>query len=244
MPVDLDAPEGPASSWAAQIWRGRGEETPLHRPVTTGDVFRAAINVTTKVQNPEERTFIVLQHPCTMRPDGLNTRNGILVAVVSKGSKRNIWPTDRHFNKMVLPELQPPTGTPDDERVECWEADFDVLAVVDAESLDPAKRIASMELFGIALTLQRLTHYLTRTKIPVFDFATTIESADAEIEIIENWVETAIGAGENPTVAAGNCLQWLREDDINTTRQKALEEPALRSRIRREAISRARELYK
>jgi len=78
----------------------------------------------------------------------------------------------------------------------------------------------------------------------VFDFATTIESADAEIEIIENWVETAIGAGGNSAVAAGSCLQWLREDDINSTRQKALEEPALRSRIRREAISRARGLYK
>lgn len=245
----LGAPKGAPFEWATSIWRYRAGEIPEHRPFTTGDVFKAIIDVPLKRGAPVERTFVVLQHPCTMRSDGVNLRDGILVAVVTKGSKISSWPTDRVYNKMPLPHLVPkqiagidsPPAV--DDAVECWEAEFETFALASATDLDAAKRIAVMDLEGIGLLLQRLTHYLTRAAPALHLFVESVKGADLEVEILEEWIGRAIASGCDVTQATMECVEWLRTEENGTTRQKALDRPESRHRVARAATLESKERY-
>ncbi len=251
MGAKLDTPPGAASGWARTIWRYRTDEIVKHRPVTAGDVFKTTVNVPTKQGPDAERVFIVLQHPCSIRIDGVNVRDGVLAAVVKRDGALSEWPADRIYNKMPLPELIPDSaaksaGAPSESgpvAVKCWWADFDSLVIVSAEQLDPENRIAVMDLDGIALLLQRFAHFLTRAAVAKHIFVESVAGADAEVEVLEDWIGRAIDAGAKGTDAAHDCMRWLREDEGGGMRQAQLEDPATRKRIVREAALEAEHRY-
>ena len=251
MGAKLDAPPGDASDWARTIWRYRADEVVEHRPVTAGDVFKATVHVPTRQGPDVERMFIVLQHPCSIRIDGVNVRDGVLAAVVKRDGTLSTWPIDRVYNKMPLPELIPESaaiiaGTPSEsgpDSVKCWWADFESLAIVSAEQLAPGNRIAVMDLDGVALLLQRFAHFLTRAAVAKHLFVEAVAGADAEVEILEDWISCAVDAKVTGTEAAHDCMNWLRDDDGGGTRQARLDDSAKRKRIVREAALEAEHRY-
>lgn len=255
MGAELDEPNAKPSEWASAIWKYRGNEVPEHRPVTTGDVFIGKIEVARKGPSDHDRIYIVLQHPCTMRREGVLIRDGILAAVIKRDSRRlSSWPRDNTYNKMPLPELIPreeveavaEAGASADDNVaavECWWAEFETLAIVNSEDLAPGKRIAVMDLEGAALLFQRFTHFLTRANVLIDKFATEIQGADTEVEILEEWIGRAIEHGVSSETAATECLEWLREETTGPSRQELLDDPLTRSRVVREALEESKRRY-
>ena len=99
---DLEAPfENGKPNWAA-LYRARGSELSEHRPVFTGDVFDG-VSVDGPTGVRRTRSVLVLQHPCSMRVDGIQLAHRLLVAEVS-----NRKPLAEHewlgnFSVMPLP---------------------------------------------------------------------------------------------------------------------------------------------
>lgn len=71
-------------NWGS-LYRTRGEEVNAARPILTGDVF-ADLELPGSTGKMRKRHVMVLQHPCSMRKDGVSLNWQLLVAEVQKRS--------------------------------------------------------------------------------------------------------------------------------------------------------------
>lgn len=220
----LEAPDTPDDLYLA-----RGDEIPVWRPVNTGDVFA---DVPLSIGGERTGRAIVLTHPCTMRTDGVQLVDRLLMAPVEAVDQVPMW--RGHYARMPLPEL---------ELDRHHAADFDRIEPVPSEGLDPATRLAAMQPVGINLLLQRLVHHLTRVVIDTSQFKIACGPAIAEVDLIEEWLEEAIGSGADLSESTVACHDWLRSapEGVQDSPQRRLNDPQQWAAVRREARTRVRD---
>jgi hypothetical protein len=215
----LEAPDGPEA-----LYRARGLEVAATRPISTGDVFALGESTT-------DGLVIVLTHPCSLRRDGVNLVDAVLVASIAVGQPISYeeWASG-FFKKMPLPELLG-SGT---HHV----AEFDNIGPCKSAELTPERRCAVLSDRGVNLLLQRLVHHMTRVAVPSEQFSTAFAGPMAELEIVEDWAEEAASNGLSVEDAASACHEWLRQRlSDGRIRQELLEVASERSAVRRDVRS-------
>ncbi|MDR1442184.1 MAG: hypothetical protein LBJ02_07350 [Bifidobacteriaceae bacterium] len=214
---------GGVPRWDA-LYRARAEEVSDARPTLTGDVF-TGVKLPGRTGTVKARTVAVLQHPCSMRTDGVEISWQVLVAEVK--SRREIpeanWGTG-FFNLMPLPDLMPGEAT----RTRHQAADFDNLYTVTPSLL--TSRTACLSPFGVNILLQRWVHYSSRVVVPTHDFQSVTQAFYEEADLIEEWCDDAPGDLRTETEA---CVRWLRADRGDGTYQERLKDPQAHSMVRR-----------
>ena len=186
------------------------------RPVFTGDVFD-------KVPVPDskgvlrKRTVMVVQHPCSMRVDGVNLANKLLVAEVSNRKPLDEAGWSVHYSLMPLPDLRPSVESGKRHQA----ADFDNLHM--ANSADLTERVACLAPVGLNLLLQRWVHFSSRVVVPTWQFHQTIEGEYEEADIIEDWCLERDSL--EPTTATKECVDWLRDSGVEPTVRNACAHP-------------------
>ena len=156
----------------------------------------------------------------------------LLVALVQdRAIATGEWPSDGYYDLMPLPDLTSPGSNE--------VTNFLDVTVVESKHLEVRNRIATLELFGLNLLLQRFVHQLTRVVVPTADMAEATLPVFEEVDVIEDWIMTAAGRGLTVEEAAQECHIWLRGEVGGVSRQALLSEPQSRSRIRREASAAA-----
>lgn len=225
-----------------KLYLARGdEEISLCRPYLIGDVFDG-VSVPNGAGGEKKRRVAILQHPCSMRKDGVNLKGSILVAKVSqrKALTTDEW-TGGYFGIMPLPELE----RSDNLKRRNHAIEFDNLYTVSPEQLEAANRIALLVPIGINLLLQRWVHYLSRVVIPTFTFNEATEPFYEEADLIEEWCEElAIDNTADAIREAGlSCMEWLREARPgDRTYQDMLKDSQSRSTVRKAMRMRLKEL--
>lgn len=233
MSHDLEAPfEGGKPNWAA-LYRARGSEVLAERPVFTGDVFDG-IQLEGPSGDLRTRSVLVLQHPCSMRVDGVQLAHRLLVAEV-----RNRRPLDEgewlgNFSVMPLPELRPDVSSARRDQA----ADFDRLHTVKATEL--TNRVACLSPVGINLLLQRWVHFSSRVVVPTWQLHETSEGEYEEADLIEDWCLER--SDLDPSQATRECVEWLRDSTVSPTRQQSLRDSQRRAPVRAEMRSEIRRL--
>ncbi|MDR0960058.1 MAG: hypothetical protein LBM23_06875 [Propionibacteriaceae bacterium] len=207
------------------LYRARADEVSKTRPIFTGDVF-TGIQLPGSTGKTKARTVAVLQHPCSMRTNGVDLAWQVLVAEVSnrKILTEDEWTTG-HFNLMPLPDLRPNV----DSQARHQAANFDNLYMVKPENL--TSRIASLSQLGVNLLLQRWVHFSSRVIVPTSTFHEQTVAYYEEADLIEDWCDE-LDSG-NRTDDAKACMEWLREDRDGRTYQDMLKDPQSHSSIRR-----------
>ncbi len=82
MGKDLESPYvGGVPDWDA-LYRACGDEVSATRPIFTGDVF-TGVRLPGSTGRVKARSVVVLQHPCSMRSNGVDLAWHILVAEVT-----------------------------------------------------------------------------------------------------------------------------------------------------------------
>ena len=107
MSKDLESPyTGGVPDWDA-LYRARGDEVSQTRPVFTGDVF-TGLRLSGSTGRTKARSVVVLQHPCSMRTNGVDLAWQVLVAEVTNRKELDEagW-AGGNYNLMPLPGLRP-----------------------------------------------------------------------------------------------------------------------------------------
>lgn len=227
MGQDLESPyaEG-APDWDA-LYRVRGEDVSTTRPIFTGDVF-TGVHLPGSTGSMKARSVMVLQHPCSMRTNGVDLAWQLLVAEVTN---RKIidepgW-TSGHFNLMPLPDLRPDaTG-----QKQHHAANFDNLYTVAPALLTLPERLASLSPFGVNLLLQRWVHFSSRVVVPTRLFHEQTAAFYEEADLIEEWCDET--DPDDLRASTASCVDWLRADRGGTTYQEMLRNPQSHSVVRR-----------
>lgn len=224
---DLEAPSDRDGDWS-QLYRARGEEVVATRPIFTGDVFQS-VGVQSVDGNSRTRTVMVVQHPCAMRTDGVNLTTSLLVAEVDKF--KPVPPADwtKHHRIMPLPALLPDAEPPKCDRA----AFFGKVYVVSPNRLQD--RIACLSQLGVNLLLQRWVHHNSRVIVPTSTFDDQTSGVIEEAELLEEWCDARCADGLSVVEATSEGVSWLREAPAGQPmRQRQLEDPQLRSQVRRD----------
>jgi hypothetical protein len=218
MTDDLEAPAS-----AEELYLARGTGISQARPLMTGDVVRRVDIPGVEV----EGDAIILQHPCSMRKDGVNLVDRLLAARVTASDDVPFdrWPTG-YFGRMPLPELYGEGNHAS--------ASFDDIGLVSASVIEGAERIASLGRNGINLLQQRFVFYLTRFAVPTFQLDRVAAAVFEEADLLEEWTMAALSRGLDPREAAHEFHEWIRADDgTGVIRQRRLAEPQGLSAVRR-----------
>lgn len=210
--------------WGA-LYRARGDEVAATRPIFTGDVF-TGVELPGSTGKIKARSVLVLQHPCSMRTNGVDLAWKVLVAEVAnrKELDEQSW-VGGHFNPMPLPGLRPDIASQSQHQA----ANFDNLYTVAPALL--TSRIASLSPFGVNILLQRWVHYSSRVVVPTHTFHEQTVAFYEEADLIEEWCDEA--SSEDLQAATQACLNWLRTDRDGSTYQELLKDPQSHSMIRR-----------
>ncbi|RRD03743.1 hypothetical protein EII34_13145 [Arachnia propionica] len=225
MSHDLESPyvEG-VPRWDA-LYRARGDEVSGTRPIFTGDVFTGVLlpGSTGKVK---ARSVIVLQHPCSMRTNGVDLAWQVLVAEVTsrKELDESGW-VRGNFNLMPLPDIRPDVASQSRHQA----ANFDNLYTVAPDLL--SARTACLSPFGVNLLLQRWVHYSSRVVVHTRIFHDQTVAFYEEADLIEEWCDEM--GSDDLMVETRACLDWLRADRDGSTYQELLKNPQSHSMIRR-----------
>lgn len=83
MPGQLECPMSGTNIDADLLYYSRGENNSSYRPVLTGDVYENLL-LLGSTGTERNRTVIILQHPCSMRTNGVDLVWHILAAEVTK----------------------------------------------------------------------------------------------------------------------------------------------------------------
>jgi hypothetical protein len=228
MARNLEPPSGDRDDWSV-LYIARGdEEITTHRPFFTGDVF-----VDVPVQAPrgdlKNKTIMVIQHPCAMRPDGVSLADSILVVEVHKFPVLPPDKWDTNGKLMPLPDLL--LGIESSRRHQA--AFFDKTYHV--HCMDLKNRIACLSPRGVNLLLQRWVYHSSRVVIPSSDFDAAVSPVYEQADIIEEWCAIALDAGRTLEEANQDVHEWLRVVEGGLSREIALQEPQRRAQIRRQA---------
>ena len=210
--------------WGA-LYRARGDEVAAPRPIFTGDVF-TGVELPGSTGKIKARSVLVLQHPCSMRTNGVDLAWKVLVAEVANRKElgEQSW-VGGHFNLMPLPGLRPDIVSQSQHQA----ANFDNLYTVAPALL--TSRIASLSPFGVNILLQRWVHYSSRVVVPTHTFHEQTVAFYEEADLIEEWCDEA--SSEDLQAATQACLNWLRTDRDGSTYQELLKNPQSHSMIRR-----------
>ncbi len=210
--------------WGA-LYRARGDEVAATRPIFTGDVF-TGVELPGSTGKIKARSVLVLQHPCSMRTNGVDLAWKVLVAEVANRKElgEQSW-VGGHFNLMPLPGLRPDIVSQSQHQA----ANFDNLYTVPPALL--TSRIASLSPFGVNILLQRWVHYSSRVVVPTHTFHEQTVAFYEEADLIEEWCDEA--SSEDLQAATQACLNWLRTDRDGSTYQELLKNPQSHSMIRR-----------
>jgi hypothetical protein len=222
---DLEAPFQDGNPTWASLYRAREGDVSEFRPVFTGDVYN---NVSLEAPTGEarSRSVLVVQHPCSMRIDGVNLANKLLVAELSnrKPLEQEAWLGN--YGLMPLPDLRPNETSGRRHQA----ASFDNLHVV--RSADLRDRIACLSPVGVNLLLQRWVHFSSRVVVPTWQLQETIEGEYEEADLTEDWCTERHGL--DLAAAMRECVDWLRDESKGPTRQQRLRQPQQRSSVRAE----------
>ncbi len=225
MSKDLESPyvDG-VPDWDA-IYRARGEEVSTTRPIFTGDVF-TGVQLPGSTGKTKGRSVVVLQHPCSMRVNGVDLAWQVLVAEVTnrKEIAEQGW-VSGNYNLMPLPAIRPEAANQSQHQA----ADFDNLYTVAPATL--TSRIASLSPFGVNLLLQRWVHYSSRVVVPTHTFHEQTVAFYEDADLIEEWCDAA--TGDDLRAETRMFLDWLRADRGGSTYQELLSNPQSHSMIRR-----------
>ena len=212
------------------LYRARCDEVTPFRPILTGDVF-AQVDLPGSTGKIKPRTVIVMQHPCSMRANGVDLARYVLVAEVTKYTRillESEW-NSGFYNFMPLPVLRPKSDETNDNCTVC----FDNLHSVESSMLQT--RIAILSTFGINLLLQRWVHYCSRVIVPTYQFQEATGSFYEEADLIEEWCEESIQDVNSDAIykATQDCVTWLRANREGQTYQNMLKDPQTRSYVRK-----------
>lgn len=170
-----------------QLWLIK-DKVPPARPLMQGDIFE-------EISSELNGTVMIVSHPCSMRTGSkLRPRQTVVkIASIKSPADDSAW-REGYYDYMPLSGLNHSSlgkGYP--------VADFRLISSVKTESLVTEKRIAVLSYEGILLLQQRLAHHLTRAIIDLPTLAKVSEAVFIEVELQEEWVESAI-LGMSPSV--------------------------------------------
>ena len=192
------------------------------RPYMTGDVFRDV-----SIPGVESTGHgIVLTHPCSMRSNGIDLAEKLLVARVAASDQIPLdkW-KDGYFKVMPLP------GMLDGH----FSAKFNEIGLVQSQSLLTDKRMACLTPFGINLLQQRFIWYLTRYSVPTYRLNESTESVFKEAALLEGWISITREAGGNDPEEIRAFHEWIRSKDATgNSRQDLLADPQRRAGVHME----------
>jgi len=209
------------------LYHACGDDIAAARPVLTGDVFESVTVIETD-GSTREITGMVVDHPCSLRVDGVNLGPRLAVAEVVPvpGAQWNGC-----FHRMFLPPPFPQASG----AVKACAAFFDRCYHVSPAQLQAGTRIACLNPFGINLLLQRMVKHSTRLMVETAKFQEANEATYEEADLIEEWCFEREEDGLKIPEAMAECMEWLRESPAGQRRQQLLEDPQSRSTVRREA---------
>ncbi len=220
----------------ADLYRALGEDVNPARPLVTGDVFEN-VTVIDIDGSSSTRTVMILDHPCSLRVDGVNLNPRLLTAEVRRcgsGSWRN-----GNYNRMFLPAPFPGA----DGKTNPCAAFFDSCFHVSPEQLQSATRIACLSPLGINLMLQRRVKHFSRVTVPTIDFQRANLGVYEEADLIEEWCMDREDDQVKTDEAVAECMAWLRNGEQGRRPQDLLKDAQQRSSVRqrmREAIKELR----
>lgn len=221
---DLEAPFTNGRADYAALYRARGDEVSPYRPIFTGDVF-AGIGLPGSTGKVKKRAVMVVQHPCSIRTDGVALAWQLLVAEVSRRPVLDESEWEGNYALMPLPDLVPDT----EASARHHAASFDHLYVVPPAVL--TSRNASLSPFGVNLALQRWVHFSSRVVVPTGTFQKESAAYYEEADLLEEWSESF----DDMSIAdsARECMEWLREEVApGITRQDMLKNAQAVSTVR------------
>ena len=186
---EMDKPKDPMD-----LYRALGDDVNPARPTLTGDIFEG-VQVTNPDGTSTTRTVMILDHPCSLREDGVNLVARLLTAEVRRTSQGS-W-RQGNYNRMFLPAPYPGA----DGKASPCAAFFDASYHVSPEQLGAGNRIACLTPVGINLMLQRRVKHFSRVTVKTMDFMdanlglapeewTPVRSVMRQV----SWYPTAAGA--------------------------------------------------
>ena len=222
---DLESPYVEGVPDRDALYRARGDEVSATRPIFTGDVF-TGVQLPGSTGKIKARSVVVLQHPCSMRTNGVDLAWQVLAAEVTNRKEIDEpgW-INGNFNLMPLPDIRPEVTSQSQHQA----ANFDNLYTVAPDLL--TSRVASLSPFGVNLLLQRWVHYSSRVVVPTHTFHEQTAAFYEEADLIEEWCDEA--SGDDLRAETQACLNWLRADRDGSTYQELLKNPQSHSMIRR-----------
>jgi len=226
----MERPQDPAD-----LYYACGDDIVAARPVFTGDVFEG-VAITDPDGTTREITVMVLDHPCSLRVNGVQLAPRLTVAEVRpvQGAQWN-----GSFNRMFLPAPFPQA----DGKAKPCAAFFDACYHVSPDQLTAGTRIACLSPFGINLLLQRRVKHFSRVLVLTFQFQEANEGVYEEADLIEEWCIERETDEVKLLEATAECHAWLREAGADgRRRQELLNEAQYRSTVRREARAHLKEL--
>lgn len=223
MAHDLEAPFVDGKETWDQLYLTREGDVVLERPLFTGDVFDG-LELPGKTGNVKSRSVVVVQHPCSMRTDGVTLVPRLLVAEVSPRRPLTEVEWGGYANLMPLPDLRPSRRGSSRQHAA---ADFDSLHLVSPGDL--TTRVACLSAYGMNLLLQRWVHYSSRVVVPTLTFHEQTLSVYEEADLIEEW---CLGSErEGLDAATRECIDWLRDPSVVPTRHAQLRNPQAHSSV-------------
>jgi len=226
---EMERPEDPEG-----LYRACGEDIVAARPTLTGDVFSGVELIDTDGAT-QQKTVMILDHPCSLRTDGVNLLPRLTVAEV-RHRQPGKW--EGCYNRFFLPAPFPEAEGPKQPSA----AFFDACYHVSPEQLDAGTRVACLSDFGLNLLLQRRVHHFSRVVVPTFEFQNANGAVYDEADLVEEWCIDREDDGLKPLEAAAECVSWLREEEDGVRRQTLLRDVQRRSTLRRQMRAHLREL--
>ncbi|MFD8075828.1 hypothetical protein ACFV3E_24625 [Streptomyces sp. NPDC059718] len=225
----MEKPEDPE-----ELYRALGEEVNPDRLYLTGDVFENVAVLDTD-GTATRRTVMILDHPCSLRTDGVTLTSRLLVAEVRRTPK-DTW--SGCYNRMWLPAPFPGA----DGKANPCAAFFDACYHVSPEQLSAGTRIACLHPYGINLLLQRRVKHFSRVTVETHKFHEANLGVYEEADLIEDWCLEREDQDVKADEAVAECAAWLGEKVGDRRRRELLADPQQRSTVRKQMYDRLREL--
>jgi hypothetical protein len=185
--------ESPTST--DDLYDARGEDVQPYRPIFTGDVFEV-------VGEEAQGAWMVLQHPCALRRNGVDLVDSVLVAPVSPRSDLR---SKMEKEKLYLFPLRDLRGPGNSEA-----ADFASVTAIPSRLLNLDHRVAVLSQEGVNLLLQRWVHHNSRVVIHTDRFNTASLAEFEEADLAAEWAEARADAGEDVVSAQHSFHEWIR----------------------------------
>jgi hypothetical protein len=228
--VELEAPPS-----ADALYLYRADEVVAERPVQTGDVFDG-VEIPGLDDGPG--LAIVINHPCSMRSDGVDLLERLQLArvVLHQEVPLNAW--KRHHQRvMPLPDLLLDGSH--------YAVRFSEFGLVRSATLDLARRVACLDPYGVNLLQQRFIWDLARFFAPTAELHKSCAVAFQEISFMEEWNAGWADAGLPEVDAARAFHEWIRDDGgTGMSRQDRLADEQQRAPLRRDMRRHLREFAK